>query len=450
MMTALLLVLSGCSTVQTTGQTSSLTRGAAGIDVASASVQSDARGSAVQRNFAPVAGPANTLSGAVAAALNYNAAVREASTRSELSDIEVDIARSGYLPVVQGAAEVGQDGVPDWQVTLRQPLFDWGRTGAQVDQAQATNSAAGFELMAAREQAAFEAAQAYIGVKRSEALVEAARENLAAYRRLTQLAKDRVQGGIGDNSEVELAGVHEGEAQAALEDALGVLRNARIMFEARMGYTPQNLAPIPNLPLALGDIADIRAAAMRSPAVAAAMARGEAANHAIEAERANLLPTLSLEGFARTETPLFGDRSVNTGVGIKLTSPTLAGFSNFQRVEAADLAANEVRWTAEKSIRDAMQQVQAYQAQAPGLRNRANILEEQLERAMALRVLYEDQFKFGDRGVSDLSAVLADVYRVDVSIINARHDIFELQYAAAGSLGLLQESLAAVEGPRHP
>jgi outer membrane protein TolC len=77
----------------------------------------------------------------------------------------------------------------------------------------------------------------------------------------------------------------------------------------------------------------------------------------------------------------------------------------------------------------------------PTLRGRIRILDAQLVKARALRDLYEDQFKIGERKVADLVNVQADVFRIERSLINARFDILDLQYKAAAALGYLVDAL---------
>ncbi|MNL72561.1 hypothetical protein D3C87_1978900 [compost metagenome] len=69
------------------------------------------------------------------------------------------------------------------------------------------------------------------------------------------------------------------------------------------------------------------------------------------------------------------------------------------------------------------------------------ILAAQLKRARTLRGLYEDQFKLGERKLLDLITVQGDIVRLERSRVNARFDILDLQYGAAGALGRLQEEL---------
>lgn len=408
----------------------------------------------------------DSMRGAVSAALDYSSSVRHAGSQLALSGVNIDIARAGYQPTLQGSAggikhsayrNLGLAGLPDFQFTVSQPLYDWGKTDADVGRAHAESEAAGLELSAEREKTALEAAQAYISVKRNEALVRAAQDNLAAHERFTQLAKERAKGGVGDHSEVELAGVRQSEAASELENVNGLLRNARSIFLSKVGYEPKRLADIPDLNLALGDITDVRAEASLAPAASAALAKGRAAEHAVASAKAELFPKLTAEGFVRqypnnsyanSQYPY--TRTTDAGVGLRLVAPTFVGLSNFKRVEAAHLQADSAQWAAETAVRKAVEDVRAFQDKAPTLRSQATILEAQLRKAKALRKLYEDQFLLGERTLIDLASVQGDVYRIERNGAEARYAISDLQYSAASALGRLLQLLdIAAEEPQR-
>ena len=374
----------------------------------------------------------------VASALRHSAVVHRAQADRSSAEVDVKIAYGGYQPQLQSQAGFGTNDTYDYGITVAQPLYDWGRTGADVERAKAGLASAEASFMDVAEKAALEAVAAHIAVRRSEELVKAAQENLVAHQRFTELATDRTSGGVGDATEVELAGVHQGEAESALEDTKGGLRNAYSVYYSRVGREAARLAPVPELPLFLGEDRNLEAVALNAPAVLAARARQEAARHAAKVERAGLLPRLSAEAFVR------GDDDADdaqTGVGLRIMGPSLAGLSNFSRVEAANLQADSARWASEAARREATLQARELFDHEPTLRGRIAILDTQLVRARALRDLYEDQFEIGERSVADLVNVQADVFRIERSLINARYDIIDLQYQAAAALGYLIDAL---------
>ncbi|WEX08263.1 TolC family protein [Chelativorans sp. AA-79] len=383
------------------------------------------------------------LRDAALSALDYSSEIRGSRAAVAAADAQVDQARSGYFPALDSNAGIGTDGEHDYEVTLSQPLYDWGRTAAKVGGARAGRSAAQVELSAQREQVMLDAASAYIEVARAAELEKVAADELKAYRRIANLARQRTEGGYGDATEATLAEVHVGEASSSLADAQGKLRDARSVFASRVGRGAGTLPPVPELSTALktalrlSDGAagqNLSRRADQAPTVKAALARASEADASAAAEEAQLFPTLSAEAFVR------GDDArddLNKGIGLRVTSPTVQGLSNLRRVEAAKLAAEEATWKAETARRDVLRQVQAFLDQEPTLRSRQSVLKEQRVNARQLRDLYEDQFKTGTRSLSDLVTVQSDLTRIESSLINVRFDLYDLQYKAAASLGML-------------
>lgn len=383
------------------------------------------------------AGP-DTLRGTVLTALGYNAKVKRGIADLAKAGVEVSVARSGYLPTLESTAGLSNTADPDYKITLDQPVFDWGRTPARVDEAKAGVAAAEAELKVAREETAYDAAEAFIDVKRNEELVEAARDDVAVHEHILQLARDRSKGGVGDSSEVELAGVRLGEARSALQEMLGALRHARSIYYTRVGRMPGRLGEVPELALKPSAISAPETAATHAPGVIAARARAEAAQEAVKAERASLLPKLSVEGYVRDD----GDRRGQyTGFGLRLTGPTVTGFANVERVRAAKLAAESAKWDVENARREAASRVKEFIDRAPTLREKVAILERQITKAKALRDVYEDQFKVGERSLVDLVNAQSDINRITRDRIDARYDDVLLQYGAAAALGRLEREL---------
>lgn len=379
-----------------------------------------------------------TMRDAVLSAVEYSAEVRAIMASKAQAGVSISIAKSGYMPTLDSSAGIGTDQDYDYQVSLNQPLYDFGQTAAKISQARSGKDIASAQLREAKEKAALEAAQAYIAVQRAVELVDIASENITILKRFEHLAKMRSEGGVTDVSEVELAGVHLGDAESTLREEEGSLRAAQSAFIAKVGYTPTNLAEPSDLKMKIVDFGEVVSAAANAPAVDVANAREQEAIHSLDVEKASLYPVLSAEAYYRG-----GDtgRNDGTGIGLRVKGPTLNGFSNFQRVEAMNHAAQSARWSAEAAKRNAAAQVKEFIDREPTLSSQAAILDQQLKRAKKLRGLYEDQFKLGERKLIDLITVQSDIVRNQRSRVNARYDIISLQYAAVGALGKLLENL---------
>ncbi|HSX63384.1 MAG TPA: TolC family protein, partial [Pseudoxanthomonas sp.] len=328
----------------------------------------------------------------------------------------------------------------DAELSLSQPLYDFGRTSARVSQTRAGRESAEAALWAAREKAAYEAATAFIAVKRMTELVEAAEDNVHAHERVAELARIRTDGGVGDATEKGLASVRLGESESAREDARGNLRIARNRYANKVGAEPPEvLGDVPNLPLLFRTEGSLETLVYQAPTVESARARERSALAGARFQKAELFPRLEAVAYARTYNHM---DKVDTGIGIRLVGPTFTGLSSFERVQAAGLQAESARWQAETARRDVVLRIRDLIERTPTLEEQLAILEVQLKEALVLRDLYEDQFKLGRRSLVDFLNIQADIHRVARTQVNTLYDLFELQYAAAEGLGRLQVSLA--------
>ena len=170
-----------------------------------------------------------TLEGSGSAAAE-RADLRAFSLRVENAGSGVRLRRSGYLPEVGLAAAYqvdGEDGpfTPDnrsWKVGvgLTWNIFDGMRREAELGKAVAERRRAQAFYRGMRDQAAFEAAQADLGVKEASLRAEIARASLASAEEGVRLLKSRYENHLGRM--VDLL-----DAQTALDGA----RAARIRAE---------------------------------------------------------------------------------------------------------------------------------------------------------------------------------------------------------------------------
>jgi outer membrane protein TolC len=170
-----------------------------------------------------------TLEGSGGAAAE-RADLRAFSLRVENAGSGVRLRRSGYLPEVGLAAAYqvdGEDGpfTPDnrsWKVGvgLTWNIFDGMRREAELGKAVAERRRAQAFYRGMRDQAAFEAAQADLGVKEASLRAEIARASLASAEEGVRLLKSRYENHLGRM--VDLL-----DAQTALDGA----RAARIRAE---------------------------------------------------------------------------------------------------------------------------------------------------------------------------------------------------------------------------
>jgi outer membrane protein len=302
-----------------------------------------------------------TLAAAAEYALCRNPKTRQAWLQARIETSNVGVSRAAYLPSV--AADVGYStsryNYPDFGVKLDSStatydlklswvLTDFGRRAATLDSASAVLDAANAAQDAALQKALLDAAQAYFDAQTAAEALAVARESEAAAHDSEQVAVAKYQAGVvaltdelqarSASSQTRYERVH---AEAELQNALGQLA-VNIGLPAQ---TPLVLAKreIPEVPPDGPGAADslIAEALKHHPNLIAARAREQAARAAVEATRAEGLPSVSLNASRQFNkqlkaTPLSSFQTDDT-VGLQLSIPLFEGFARQYKVYGAQV-----------------------------------------------------------------------------------------------------------------
>jgi outer membrane protein len=167
-----------------------------------------------------------------------------ATAKREAAERSVDLARTGYYPVLSGNAGYGWNGQDypldkQWTVgaTLNFPLFSGFLTKSQVEEARANLEVARANEEFIRQGIRFDIEQAYSnltqareGIVLAEVTVRQAREN-------RELAQGRYAAGVGNTIEVTDALVTEINAKTAYINALSDYRLAVASLEKALGVS---------------------------------------------------------------------------------------------------------------------------------------------------------------------------------------------------------------------
>jgi outer membrane protein len=195
-----------------------------------------------------------------------------------------------------------ESSVVNARVTARQTIFDFGKTGARVSQADARIDAATGKSEATKERIAFGVISAFLDARRAHQLRQVAEESLAAAREHRKVAGDLYDLGVVARNDVLAADVRVAREEGILVTADNRVELARSRLALRMGFSGENaVAPEPGeFPVPEGEppplSESLRIAMEKRPelkAQEAAVREGEAG---VSAARAEFAPTLYGEG----------------------------------------------------------------------------------------------------------------------------------------------------------
>lgn len=380
------------------------------------------------------------MTDAVRAAVWTYPSIRGAGEQVQQANEEVDAARAGYRPQITGGIDNQnqnyQDGSYDSRhvytarLNVSQMLYDFGKVAGAEHKAQSSVRASEAQVELSTDQVAMNTAQAWVDAHLQQALVQIAREQLSAVTSITALVSERATRGATTRSDVEQANSRVEEVRSQLLGAEAEALRASLTLMHLTGRS----APV----AITGDIpADLMGTACRSapvgdtPAVRVADALRDEAHADLDIAKANLLPTLTLDGnVGRALTNgsrLYGQYRTTAQIGINLSIPIYSGGamqarerSALHQLRSSEDAAEQARLEMLQGFADAKAQVDGWASRAPVLQNRVDSID-------ATRGLYREQYlQLGTRSLLDLLNAEQEYHSARIDQAQGLHQQYRL------------------------
>ena len=300
----------------------------------------------------PASAQAETLQQALQAAYENNPTLAAQRASVRVADEDVPIARSAGLPSIEGSAtfqenllkgEPSASGFfsdPDRQIVAQLsanvPLVNFGAVGASVDAAEERVGASRLGLRTTESELFLQVVAAYMDVLRDEAAVALNQSNTQVMQFTLEETRERLEAGNRGPTDVAQAEARLALAESQLESARAQLITSSENYIRLVGHAPADLSvppALPQLPESSQDAVDI--ALENNPEFLAAITQSRAADHDVDAAKAQRLPTLSAIGGINQYDylgsldagtgPRNGDRGTTAFVGMQLNLPIFQG-----------------------------------------------------------------------------------------------------------------------------
>lgn len=373
---------------------------------------------------------AETLGDALASAYRNSKLLdqNEALLRAADEDVAQSVAR--LRPVLSFVAQAQNtntspagpaDGFAgNMSLALQWTVLDFGRGRTGVEIAKETVLATREALKGLEAQVLLSAVSAFVDVRLQAEIVALRQSNVRLITQELRAAQDRFEVGEVTRTDVAIAEARLAAARSGLAAAEGDLKVARERYRAVTGAYPGNLAALPPLPRTARSLEEARLIAQRShPDVLRAQRQVTVARLGVEATRANMRPTLSVQG-SITESLDSDVRRDSLGLSLNQTLYSGGALSSAHRAAVAQKDAAEAgllqtviqvgenvgnAWSALEvaavSIEAGNLQVQAAQTAFEGVREEATLgarttldvlnAEQELLDARAMRLMAEAQ-----------------------------------------------------------
>ena len=396
---------------------------------------------------------AASLADTVQYTVRTNPEVLQSAANRRAIDFELRQAKGLYFPQIDLRAGVG----PEWsdntsvnsttmtryesRVTLQQRLFDGFETQSEKERQAARIDAAASRVRERSEFLGLNAAEFYLDVLRTTAIVEQAVANVQAHRRVLGAVQTRFRGGqsgIGD--------VHQAEARVANSEATLITsrrnqREAVIRFTRVVGQEPEDLVrPAMDESVLPGSSFEaVEIGIQNNPVIKLAQADVDVSKAEISATKVDFWPVANLEISASRNRNLDGIRGDNNDASaLVVLSYNLyrGGIDEAEKFEFVERHAESLERLATLKREVAEDVRQSWNAMTKE-RERLGALNDQVAADEKVVITYRQEFQIGQRDLLDLLDSENELFNSRVQAITADYVAQFGGYRVLASMGQL-------------
>jgi outer membrane protein len=266
--------------------------------------------------FGLMSARAESMSGALAKSYGYSPDLNQQRAATRAADEAVPRATSGWRPTVSATSSIGlattktvdrgnikldSNSVPRVNsLSVTQTLYNGGRTGNTVLQAESTVMQSRETLRQSEQDVLSAASTAYMNVLRDTALLQLQNNNVEVLQQQLKQTEDRFQVGEVTRTDVAQSQASLAQGQASAFQARFDLQNSIAVYRQVIGEQPRNLEPArPVEALLPRSLESAMAIAQKEhPKIQAALHAVDVAALNVTVQEGALLPTVSATGQA--------------------------------------------------------------------------------------------------------------------------------------------------------
>ena len=402
---------------------------------------------------------AASLKEVVSLAISTNPEVGEVSNDRRAIDQELRQGRALYYPQIdlRGATGVewsdNQNTSPGtetlWRkegsLTLSQLLFDGYFADSEVERQTSRVKSAAYRVQESAEFVGLDAVEAYLEVLRHRERVALGEENVGVHSSRLGQVQQRAQAGGGNIADVRQAEARLANAESALVQTQGNLRDAEALFVRVVGQAPDTLdAPFLPADAVPADLdTAVNAAIESSPTVAFGRQDVKTAEADVKQQEASLYPDVRLE----LSTSITDDADGINRTDYDASALVVLRY-NLYRGGADTARIREFKWRLAEAI-DAMHTNERKVAEDARVswnaievsHSNVEILQREVVANERTVDAYRQQFDIGQRGLLDLLDADNELYLSRDSLITATYAEIFANYRLLATMGALQKTL---------
>ncbi|HLJ61145.1 MAG TPA: TolC family protein [bacterium] len=402
------------------------------------------------------AGPALTLDQAIQQALAQNPQVTAAQQALAAAQQGITIARTGLEPTVSlngsgnygttsgttvtstGVAQVlpSVQGTGSVSFVGSVPLFDGGRTSAEVGSATAGVAIAEAALRLTQQSIALQTATAFFNVLSAEKLTDVRQAQLKQNQDQLAQTQAQVKAGVAAQSDVIQVQSQVAQAQVNLLSAQAQIATSKAALQALLaadvaGAVEVQAPAAPPAAVAGSGATAVQQALANRPEVAQAQAQVQSAQSGLDLARVNAGPQMSLS-INTTYTPASTNSNLTNNVGYGLGGTVSLPLYDSGKGRAEVQQAQATLQSAQASLSAAQLSVRqdAYQAYLNAVQAAANLTATATAAAAADAALQvaQGQYRAGVGTILNVTTAEANAAQADVNAVSA---VYSYQTALA-------------------
>jgi outer membrane protein len=408
--------------------------------------------------MSPLAASAETITGALAKAYQFNSQLNAARAGVRVTDEGVAIAKSGWRPTVTGSANIDYTNTHgfgtsrrlttgSFGVKINQTLFDGFQTKNNVAAAESQVKASVESLRNTEENILFNAASAYMDVIRDRQVAALTEQNLQFLTEQARAARSRFEVGEGTRTDVAQADASRATAVAQLSAARATALASAATYHQIVGDEPGKLkAASPLGKLLPGNLdAALSIASAEHPAILATQHLVDAAAFSVKSSEGALLPQLSASAGISDDYSHSVPGSVNNpngsttsaNIGATLTIPIYSGGRTSAIVRQNKESLGEARIQVDVSRDQVRQAVVSAWTQYVAARESVDANRQVIDAAqLALNGVIEER-NVGQRTTLDVLNAQNAVITAKINQASSERDVVVASYAILSAMGRL-------------
>ncbi|HVW54653.1 MAG TPA: TolC family outer membrane protein [Rhizobiaceae bacterium] len=399
---------------------------------------------------------AETISGALAKAYEFNSSLNSSRAGVRVTDEGVAIAKSGWRPTIAGTSSINyatQAGTRlttgGFGVSINQTLFDGFQTLNNVRGSEAQVRAADENLRNTTQNILFDAASAYMDVILNRQIAAFREKNLAFLNEQVRAAQSRLDVGEGTRTDVAQAEAQRSLAISTLSAARAAVLTAEATYHQVVGDEPGKLAPAHPVGKLLpsGLNAAFAIAAAEHPAIMGTQQLVDASEFAVKSAEGALLPNLTASASVtrdyRNQSPAataFGTEngwSNSANVGVTFSVPIYQGGRVSAQVRQAKESLGQARIQVDVTRDQVRQAVASAWSQYQSAKEAVQADAQAVSAAQLALQGEVEQRNVGQATTLDVLTSQSNLITAQINQVTAQHDLVVASYAILQSVGHL-------------